>query len=299
MSTVKNDFYNNKFYALLLTKDKLTKRLKKIKLIATDVDGTITNKNNEIGEITKDIIKKLKRKNILFTFATQRIHSSVTKFVDELEIKIPVISANGALLKDYKGFTLYKSTINPKSVKRALDFAEKYFVRVALCYNDEIVYTESNSVLRDYLYRLGTDYKLVDSYDNYMDDVIEIIMMGNEKNVIKHIQRKMNFPYKLYLKSKYFRSSTRLGIYNLEIKRSRTNKRTGLKRLVNYLNLRRNQVAVIGDWYNDRELFEFGGLNIALENAVAELKNKAHYITDRSNEEDGVADFLQLLYDCI
>lgn len=284
---------------MLLSKDELNRRLKDIKLVVTDIDGTITNSMNMIGDETKDLVKKLHNKNIHFTFATQRIHSSIVNYIKELEIKSPVISANGALIKDYKGQVFHKSVIFPKHVQKALNFADKYFVRVALCYNDEIVYTESNSVLRDYLYRLGTDYKLVDSYDKYVDDVIEIIMMGNEKEVIKYIQRKMNYPFKFYLNAKYFRSSTRLGIYNLEIKRSKTNKRTGLKKLVKYLGLKKNQIVVIGDWYNDRELFEFGGLNVAPQNAVAELKNKAHFITEKTNEEDGVSEFLKLLYDCV
>ena len=284
---------------MILPKDELYNRLKDIKLVVTDVDGTITNSENEIGDATKDLVKKLHKKNIHFTFATQRIHSSIVNFIKELELKSPIISANGALIKDYKNEVLFKSVMKPKHVKKALGFAEKYFVRVALCYNDEIVYTESNSVLRDYLYRLGTEYTLVDSYNDYLDDVIEIIMMGNEKEVIKYIQRKMNYPFRFYLNAKYFRSSTRRGIYNLEIKRSNTNKKTGLKILTKHLKLKKKQIAVIGDWYNDRELFEFGGLNIAPQNAVAELKNKAHFITEKSNEEDGVSDFLKLLYDNI
>lgn len=282
---------------MLLQKDELIQRLKNIRLVVADVDGTITNSENEIGDETKEYVKKLHSKGIHFTFATQRIHSSIAKFIDELELKSPIITANGALIKNYKNEILFKSVIKPKHVKKALAFAEKYFVRIAFCYNDIIVYTESNSVLRDYLYRLGTEYTLVDSYEKYLDDVIEIIMMGNEKEVIKFIQRKMNYPFKFYLNAKYFRSSTRRGIYNLEIKRSKTNKKTGLKILTKHMNLKNHQIAVIGDWYNDRELFEFGGLNVAPQNAVAELKNKAHYITERSNEEDGVAEFLKLLYD--
>ena len=60
---------------------------------------------------------------------------------------------------------------------------------------------------------------------------------------------------------------------------------------------KKNEVAVIGDWYNDRELFEYGGLNVALQNAVAELKNKADYITENTNNEDGVGEFLKMVYD--
>jgi Cof subfamily protein (haloacid dehalogenase superfamily) len=278
-------------------KENIKKKLKHVKLIVSDVDGTLTNSSNEIGEETKDLVKKLRQKDILFTFATQRIHSSVVNFAKSLEVEIPIISVNGALIKDLKGNVVNTSLINPKYVKKAIDFSEKYFVRVALCYGDEIVYTESNSVLRDFMYRLGTNYRLVDKYEDYFDNVLEIIMLGNEKQIIKHIQKKMNFPAKIFHTAKYFRSSTKYGVYHLEVRKSGTSKKTGMQKLTKHLGLKKKQVAVLGDWFNDRDLFEYGGFNVALQNAVAELKLKADYVTERTNEEDGVAEFLKLVYD--
>jgi Cof subfamily protein (haloacid dehalogenase superfamily) len=284
---------------LIISKEELKSRLKRIKVVVSDVDGTLTNNDNELGEVTIDLVKKLNSKGILTTFATQRIHSSIVDFARKLEIKIPLITINGALIQDVEGKALFKAVINPKYVTKALNFCDEFFVRIALVYNDEIIYTESNSVLKDFMYRLGTNYRLVDSYKDYVNDVLEIIMMGNEKTVIKHIQKKMNFPLKFFVNAKYYRSSTRLGIYNLEIRKTGTSKLTAIKKLTRYLKCRKHEVAVIGDWYNDRELFEYGGLNVALQNAVAELKNNAHYITEKTNNEDGVGEFLKLLYDSI
>jgi Cof subfamily protein (haloacid dehalogenase superfamily) len=281
----------------LKKRENINRDLKNIKLIVSDVDGTLTNSENEVGEETKELVRKLREKGILFTFATQRIHSSVVNFAKEMDIEIPIISVNGALIKDLKGNVVSTSLIKPKHVKKAIEFSEKYFVRIALCYGDEIVYTESNSVLRDFMYRLGTDYSLVDSYDDYLDNVLEIIMLGNEKQIIKHIQKKLNFPAKIFNTAKYFRSSSKHGVYHLEVRKSGTSKKTGMQKLTKHLGLKKKQVAVLGDWFNDRDLFEYGGFNVALQNAVAELKLKADYVTDRTNEEDGVAEFLKLVYD--
>ncbi len=257
----------------------------------------MTNNNNELGGETIELVRKLKEKGILFTFATQRIHSSVVDFAKELNIDIPIISVNGALIKDLKENVISTSTIKPKYVKKAIHYAEKYFVRIALCYGDEIVYTESNSVIRDFMYRLGTDYSLVDSYYDYLDNVLEIIMLGNEKQTIKFIQKKMNYPLKIFHTAKYFRSSSKHGVYHLEVRKSGTSKKTGMQKLTRHLGFRKKQVAALGDWFNDRDLFEYGGYNVALQNAVAELKLKADYVTERTNEEDGVAEFLKLVYD--
>jgi hydroxymethylpyrimidine pyrophosphatase-like HAD family hydrolase len=53
---------------------------------------------------------------------------------------------------------------------------------------------------------------------------------------------------------------------------------------------------VIGDWYNDVELFEFGAVNVTLQNGIMDLKKRADYISPYTNDEGGVEDFLNLLY---
>lgn len=281
----------------MISNSELKHKLKKIKLVVSDVDGTLTDENNNIGELTKELVPKLKGRGILFSFATQRIHSAVVPYANELGIKIPIMTINGALIRDMNGTVVSKSIIPQNKVIKALDLASKYYVRIALCYNDKIVFTENNSVLKDFMYRLGANYTLVESYKDYTDQVLEIIMLGNEKQVIKHIQNKMNFPGKMFLTARYYHSGKSLGVYHLEIRKTGTTKKTGLKKLTRYLRVRKSQVAVIGDWYNDRDLFEYGALNIALQNTVSELKNKADYITKSSNNEDGVGEFLKMLYD--
>ncbi len=284
---------------LLLDEKTLLKRFKDIKLIVSDVDGTLLNNENVMTPLTSGIIKKLKSKGIQFTLATQRVYSSLEEIISELQIDIPVISLNGAYVSSIGSEVINRSLIKPGHVKKAIDLSDKSFARIALCSDKVIVYTENNSFMRDFIQRIGTTYSLVDSYDEYIDKTLEIILMGNEKKDIKFISSKMKFPYTIGLKVKYFRSYSDRGIYNLEILKKGISKKTGLKHVAKHLGLKKNQIMVMGDWYNDKDLFEFGGLNIALKNAVASLKEKANYITERTNDEEGVAHFLQKVYDNI
>lgn len=278
----------------------LKKKFRKIKLIVSDIDGTLVDNNSQLSKLVIDNVRKLKEKNIYFSLASQRVHSSIVPLAKELDITIPFISLNGTLIQDFSGeILLNKSLIDRKYVEKALRLAEQYYVKIGLCYNDQIVYTEDNSVIRDFMTRLGTTYTLVDSYDNYKDNVLEIIMSGNDRKIMKHIQSKMRPPFGLFLKVKYYRSQTFQGVYNIEIIGKGVNKKTGLNLLTKYLKVSKDEVMVFGDWYNDRDLFQFGGLNIALENAVEELKEMADYVSDKSNEEDGVGNFLKLFYDSI
>ncbi|HMS34122.1 MAG TPA: Cof-type HAD-IIB family hydrolase [Ignavibacteria bacterium] len=278
----------------------LKERFSRIKLIVSDIDGTLVTNSNEISPLTVELVKKLRTKNVLFSMASQRVHSSIVPLAKELDIDIPYISLNGTLIQDTEGkVILNKSIIDKKYVERALKLAERHYVKIALCYNDEIVYTEDNSVIRDFMTRLGTTYTLVKSYDNYMDNVLEIIMSGNDRKIMKHIQSKMRPPFGMFLKVKYYRSQTFQGVFNVEVIRKGISKKTGLRMLTKYLNIRKEEVMVFGDWYNDRDLFQFGATNIALENAVDELKEMADYVTKKSNDDDGVAEVLKMLYDTI
>jgi Cof subfamily protein (haloacid dehalogenase superfamily) len=283
---------------LSLSLNELKNRFGKIKLIVSDIDGTLVSGQNVLSELTIQQVKELHRKNVMFSMASQRVHSSIVPLAKELGVKIPFISLNGAMIQDAYGQNLLnKSVIDKKYVERALKLSEESYVKIALCYNDQIVYTEDNSVIKDFMSRLGTTYTLVDSYENYVDNVLEIIMLGNDKKAIKHIQNKMTPPFGFYLKVKYFRSQAFQNVFNLEIVRKNVNKKTGLKLLTKHLNVRKDEVMVFGDWYNDRDLFQFGGTNIALENAVDELKDMADYVTNLSNDEEGVAHFLKLFND--
>jgi hypothetical protein len=73
------------------------------------------------------------------------------------------------------------------------------------------------------------------------------------------------------------------------------NKGTALKKLLRKLSIKQSRVAVIGDWYNDISLFETGALKITLENGVPELKKKADIIIPKTNDQEGVAEFLEMI----
>lgn len=276
--------------------NELKKRFARIRLVVSDIDGTLLNSDNELSDLTVKQVRELRRNNVAFSLASQRVHSSVVPIANKLGIEVPLITLNGALIQDARGGTvLNKAVVDRKYVERAVRLAEKNYVKIALCHNDMIVYTEDNSVIRDFMTRLGTTYTLVDSYQKYLDNVLEIIMLGNDRKVIKNIQSKITPPFGLFLKVKYYRSQAFQGVFNLEVLKKNVNKRKGLEILARHLGIRKEEVLVFGDWYNDRDLFRFGGTNIALGNAVDELKDMAHHVTDRTNDEDGVAHFLEFM----
>jgi Cof subfamily protein (haloacid dehalogenase superfamily) len=271
------------------------KRLKKVKFLVTDVDGTLTDDRENVSERTKNLIFELQKKGVTVSVATQKIFSSVKDLMKNLNLDTYFISANGRYISDLNGNVLAESYIKRRFLMKAIELSKKMRVRIALCNNNEIVYTKENSAITTLPHRLGTNYRLVENYSDYQEKVVEIIFISYERKVIRYIQKKMTFPMKMFLDAHYFRISSQSSYYNLDVREARVDKCSALKILAKYYKVKKNEVAVIGDWYNDMDLFRFGGLNVALKNAVPRLRYLADYVVNKTNNEDGVGDFLQLL----
>ena len=274
----------------------LDNKLKKIKLIVFDLDGTLLNSSGAIGERSKQLIKELEGLDVHFSFASGRLHSAITCFAEELNLKSPLISLDGCHIKSFPdNKLLFESNLKRNHVLKALDFAENFLINVALCHGDAIYYTEFNSIIPQITDKFGARYEKVQSYNDCLDNTLEILFAGENISLMKYVQGKMDFPYMFGLSSASFRSQRHEGIFFLEVRRKGSSKRTGVNRLLKYFNLNISEAAVCGDWYNDISLFQTRALKVAVANAIREIKEYSDIILDKSNDEDGTADFLEMV----
>lgn len=271
-------------------------RLQNIKLVVSDLDGTLLLENGTIGEESKQLIKDLRKYGVHFSFATGRLHSAVKAFANELEIDNPIISLDGSFIVDYPtNKTIFESFVKEKYVKKAIMYAENYLLHIALCHADAIYFTDTNSVIPKMLDKFGAKYKAVDSYENYVDNTLEIVYSSDVKESIEFVRDRFTFPYAVGCSTSFFRSHSYRGLFYLEIRRTGSTKGKGLKRLLKYMKIHPQEAVVLGDWYNDISMFESKALKIAVANSIPELRRMADHVTEKTNREDGVAGFLKIL----
>jgi Cof subfamily protein (haloacid dehalogenase superfamily) len=272
-------------------------KLRRIKLVVFDLDGTLLNNEGKIGEESITLINKLKDSDIKFSFASGRLHSACTEYAEQLNIDVPIISLDGSLIKSYPGDNIiFKSSIPVRYVKKAIKLADYLLLKIALCNADAIYYTESNSLIPNLLDKYG-NYEQVDSYEMYLASTLELVTAGDFKQSMKAFANRMTFPYTFGLNTSYYRSQSRGDLYYFEARKQGADKGKALNKLARHLGISIKETAVLGDWYNDRELFRAGGLKIAVANAVSEIKYHSDYVTKRTNDEDGAAEFLNMLMD--
>lgn len=270
--------------------------LKKIQLVVCDLDGTLLNNSNQLDELTIQLVKELKKAGVLFSIATGRLHNAVLSYAKLLDIKIPIITLDGTFIKDTEdNDIIYKSFVPVRYVKRALKFADRYYLKVALCQDSAIYFTEDNSVIQTLLEKNDAIFRQVDSYDSHLENTLEILLTGDQSANIKTVANKMAFPYTFGIQSNYYKSQSHGGVYYIEIRKIGASKGEGLLNLCKYLKIDIENTAVVGDWYNDKSLFDTDAVKIAVANAVPELKKTADFITKKSNDENGIVEFLEML----
>ena len=271
-------------------------RLKNIKIVVSDLDGTLLKNDGSVGEETKQLVRELHNYDVLFSFATGRLHSAVTDIAKDLEIKNPIISLDGSVIKDFPtGETIFESFLKKIYVEKAVKYADDYLLNVALCHADAIYFTEFNTVIPNLLNKFGAKYKEVSSYDNLLDETLEIVLAGDNKESIEFVKDKFTFPYAFGCNASYYRSQSKRGLYYLDIRRAGSSKGKGLKRLLKYLHIKPYQAVVMGDWYNDISMFESDAIKVAVANSIPELIRNADHVTERSNNNEGPAEFLEMI----
>ena len=74
--------------------------LSKVKMVVSDMDGTLLNSNHEVSTRFFELFEELKKRNILFVAASGRQYASIVQKLEPIKNEILVIAENGALVKD-------------------------------------------------------------------------------------------------------------------------------------------------------------------------------------------------------
>ncbi|MGL5662192.1 MAG: HAD family hydrolase, partial [Cetobacterium sp.] len=82
------------------------------KLIVSDLDGTLVDKNKNISEYTKKIVTLLKEKGIEFIIATGRSYKGAKHIYDILELNSEIVCNNGTTIYNNKGELIFQRVLD-------------------------------------------------------------------------------------------------------------------------------------------------------------------------------------------
>ncbi len=251
-----------------------------IKLVATDIDGTIVPFNGEFSDNLKKCINKLSNAGVKVVLVTGRMHSAALPLAEELGLNTPIISYQGGLIKDFDGNTLYRQDLPSEYAIEIIKWARENDVHLNLYIDDKLYVENDNDIIKYYVSGRFIDYTVCSFDDLEIKNVNKLLAI--DMNNAERVTSWMNILKKQY-PDLYIVKSTP---YFCEIGPSNARKSFGIKFLCDMWGIKKEEVLAIGDQDNDIDLITAGGIGVAMGNGTPELKECADFITD-TVENDG------------
>lgn len=273
--------------------------MKPIKLICTDVDGTLLDINRGLSPYTLQVLKRaMHQHQIPLILASSRMPSAMTYFHEELGINERLICYNGALVLDKKGQNgaadvLFSLPIPSDITSKIIDFGEELALHTSVYKNDnwyapQMDYWTEREINNTRVQAQIADYKAIkEQVCQKAQGAHKIMCMGS----VEHIDQMMEFLYNNFSEtvSAYRSKDTYLELANKSI-----NKATAIQLIAIKYDVLLDEIMAFGDNYNDMEMLESVGWGVAVGNGREEVKAIANEITCH-HKEDGLAKSLEAM----
>lgn len=254
-----------------------------IKLIASDMDDTLLNKDCKISAKNAEAIKKAVANGIIFLIATGRMYVSARPYALELNLDVPLITYNGGLVKESKSEkVLYEHKMNLATAKEALAYCKEQGFYIQVYIGNKILIKEENEYSRMYTRISGIPTtEIGEEIYNITEAPYKILVMTESADFEKVWQQ---FADKFAGKLDVTSSKDNF----LELMEPGINKWEAVKAVAARYKIRQEEIMCIGDSNNDICMIKNAGLGVAVANAKENVKKHAKIIT-ASNNDDGVA----------
>lgn len=302
------DHFENYFYAPVNISFGKSKEIEsvanefkdKIKIIFSDVDGTISPYFDMVSEKTISSIENLHSRNVPVILTTARSYKDTLPIIEQFGHSPDyTIALQGGSVIDKEGNVILENEISQKTGKNLLKWFEEYSkrnknLRLILYFNDEAYSLSSYK----FPWKPRCQVNQIDSFDNFFkrnESLQKAVLVdtnvqeGNSDRIISDF-------LKSGLSDLCIKSSGR-GFYELQDKS--VSKDKAIDFILKKLDINPEQAAAIGDSSNDIEMLEFirrnNGLAVAMGNASESVKKHANAVTS-DIKEDGFCKLIENIF---
>jgi Cof subfamily protein (haloacid dehalogenase superfamily) len=256
---------------------------KPIRLVLSDVDGTLVTPEKELTAETIDVVGQLNDAGILFAVTSGRPPKGLRMLIEPLHLTTPLGGFNGGLMTDENLDILQELIVDDSVVGPIIELLDSRGLSV-------------------WVYQ-GTDWFVLDmdgphvahesdvcqfkpsqleSFDGVRGDIVKIVGVSDDTEIMASATAELNDKFAVSV------SATNSQTYYLDVTHRDANKGKVVAFLADKYGLDRDEIATIGDMANDVLMFDKSGLSIAMGNASDGVKAKASFSTE-SNLDNGFA----------
>ncbi len=260
-------------------------------LLVSDIDGTLNDKSMKLPPINKSAIEKYVDKGGVFTLCSGRNLQSLSIHYNKLGIKTPAIFLNGAGIYDFATSEVtYFNPISTEGENIILDIFSRYKTLQLTVFGTDMIYLATRTCIYGLVISKfdNLSYKLCKKTEDLPRGVWGKVSFFGTPKLVRKIQKLVKTQYNDYFDC-FFTSPCSLELVNKGV-----NKGTGVSKLADMLGIPVENVAAIGDYYNDVDMLKTVSHPACCGQAPDDIKEICEYVACHCNK-GAVADFINYL----
>ena len=266
-----------------------------IRLLATDIDGTLLNPQFQISEGDLEALRRAHAAGIEIVLVTGRRHSFALPIARQLGFDLWLISSNGAVTRSLSGETFHRDLMPADTCRRLCGAMQRFRGNTVLTFDKET----KGAIVLERLDELGVSIRrwleknmeyiefVVPIEDALVTDPVQAMFCGSMdrmKPALRALEAAGMDGQITVLRTEYPARDLSM----IDVLHAGCSKGHALERWAAYRGYHRDEVMAVGDNHNDIEMLEFAGHPVIMGNACEELLGRGWRIT-RGNDACGVA----------
>ena len=266
-----------------------------IRLLATDIDGTLLNPQFQISDGDLAALRRAHASGIEIVLVTGRRHTFALPIAQQLGFDLWLISSNGAVTRSLVGETFHRDLMPAETCRALCGSMQEFRGNTVLTFDTE----KKGAIVLERLDELGPSIKrwleknmeyiefVVPIEDALIKDPVQAMFCGTMERMsgaLRALERAGLDGKITMLRTEYpERDLSMIDVLNAECSKGHA-----LERWAAHRGYRREEVMAVGDNHNDVEMLEFAGYPVIMGNACEELRGRGWTVT-RGNDACGVA----------
>lgn len=287
------------------------RRTSMIKLVITDIDGTLVTSGKPISKENMEAIQKLHENNIEFGVATGREYTHAKDTLKGIGQKIDFLCCSGAQYYDKAENLIMENLLHSKQIREVIEVINNNEIAHMIVTDRGIYSLDPNQAKDEFMNRVKERFsndeddkvklkdlpflniKEIENLDSWLSSSLKVIKFEIFSMNLKQLQNVKD-------EVRFIEDIIALSSFedNVEITHIKAQKGVILEQVAKIKGLKNEEVAIIGDSYNDISMFDLFDYSFAPSSGIEAIKNKAFHVT-RSCEEHGFSEAVEFIIDKI
>lgn len=261
-------------------------KFSKIRLVVSDMDGTLLNSNHEVSNRFFTLFERLRARDILFAAASGRQYNSIVEKLHPIKDDIIIIAENGGFAM-HNGTELVSTPLDNRFKNEVLDVLKTVDnIHPVLCGKQDAYILGTSHQFIDKLKEYYTAFEILDDLKAFEGEILKIAIFHFENSekfiypAVKHLEEKLKVAVS--------------GENWVDISSPNAHKGYALQKVQELHGISPSETLVFGDYNNDLEMMALADFSYAMANAHPKVRKAAKYTTS-SNDDFGVEKILEEL----